>query len=281
MKRPTLQFLSMLATLLVVAVVGCQSPHSRFSNLMQSSRGPDDSFQLSSRQVSAVQLSLARTFEQNGELDKARDAYAKVAEADPKNAQAVWRYAVVLDKQGKNQDSETYYRKALKLDPRNSELLCDYGCSLYLKRRWVEAESQLLDAVARDPQNSRAHTNLGLLYAQTDRANEALAQFHKAGCDESNANANLALIHALNQRHDDALRAYEVARAARPNSEVAREGLAAVQAASQKSANPNQVRLASHVEEPTAQSVPARNAPASAPLQVRKHPLRLEKTARK
>jgi len=188
------------------------------------------SSRLTGTQVADIQISLCRTLEQQGNLQRARDGYRKILTSDPKNAIAAWRLAVVSDRMGEADQSEPLYRQAIDADPKNVGLLADYGYSLYLKRRWAEAESTLVRAAELDPKDTRVQNNLGLLLAQTERSEEALAAFRRAGCKEAEAQSNLGLILAMNGRDDQAKIAFEKSLTLRGDGKAARQGLSAIQA---------------------------------------------------
>jgi len=180
---------------------------------------------LSGRQVADVQLTLARSLEHRGEMEQAIDAYQIAVEKDPKRATGYWRMAILQDRLGKIEESKAMYQAALKRDSKNSDLLCDYGYSLYLQRRWAESEQQLKQAIVLNPRHLRAHNHLGLVLAQTEQSEAALAEFRKAGCDSAEARINLALVMTLNHRWDEAREQYELALDANPDSATAQPGL--------------------------------------------------------
>ncbi len=218
-------------TAVVACLAGCQ-----FAGFRQARRETPEHYDrpLNDRQVADVQLSLARSLELRGELEPALNAYRQVIEKDPHRAAAYWRMAVLQDRQGRVEESEALYREALKLDPKCPDLLCDYGYSLYLQRRWAESEERLRQAVALKPKHLRAHNHLGLVLAQTERADEALAEFRKAGCDVTEAHSNLAFVMTLNRRWEDARSHYELALEANPDSTVANAGLETLEAIAAK-----------------------------------------------
>jgi len=188
------------------------------------------SSRLTGTQVADIQVSLCRTLEQQGSLQRARDGYRKILSSDPKNVVASWRLAIVSDRLGDVDQSESLYRKAIDAEPKNVELLADYGYSLYLKRRWAEAESTLSQAAKLDPKNARVQNNLGMLMAQTERPEEALAAFRRAGCKEAEAQSNLGLILAMNSQNDQAKIAFEKSLSLGGDGKAVRQGLAAIQA---------------------------------------------------
>lgn len=220
-KRAALSLAGLLA-----CVAGCQFPEliSRHSTSPEAPVDEDVSH-LSDRQVADVKLSMARSLEQRGEHDRALEIYRDAREKDPKRATACWRMAILLDRRGNFVESEALYRQALKAEPKNSDIHTDFGYSLYLQKRWGEAEDQLKQAVALKDSNRRAHNNLGLLYAQTERTDEALAEFRRSGCQEAEARANLAFVLTLNRQLNEAHQQYELALEANPRSASAKAGL--------------------------------------------------------
>ncbi|MBC8117926.1 MAG: tetratricopeptide repeat protein, partial [Candidatus Saccharimonas sp.] len=170
MRRNSVWWLKIACTSAVVFLVGCQFPGFRSAQR----KSPDHQERpLNGRQVAEVQLSLARSLELRGEIEPALNAYRQAIEKDPRRATGYWRMAVLQDRQGQVEESAALYQQALKLDSKNPDLLCDYGYSLYLQRRWAEAEERLRQAIALKPKHSRAHNHLGLVLAQTERADEA------------------------------------------------------------------------------------------------------------
>ena len=216
----------MALTSLVLALAGgCQTPGFLAGYSPKRATPADQVQPLSNGQVADVQFSMARSLEQRGDVDSAINAYRQALEKDPKRSIGYWRMAVLNDRKGNVQESEKLYKQALKLDPKNPEIRCDFGYSLYLQRRWAEAEDNLHEALAVKPAHSRSHTNLGLVFAQTDRLDEALAEFRKSGRQEAEARANLAFVLTMDRRWDEACQQYELALDANPDSAAAKSGL--------------------------------------------------------
>lgn len=222
MQRNAVWMVAITLAGVIVFFAGCHIPGFRSA---KRESFDDRDRPLNGRQVAEVQLSLARSLELRGEIEPALNAYRQAVEKDPRRATGYWRMAIIQDRQGKVEESETLYRKALKLDSKNPVLLCDYGYSLYLQRRWAEAEERLRQSIALKPKLLQAHNNLGLVLAQVERADEALVEFRKAGCDTADAHSNLAFVMTLNHRWDEAREQYELALDANPDSTVAKSGL--------------------------------------------------------
>ena len=222
MQRKMVWWTAITLTGILVCIGGCQLPSFRSAKRVTTEsrdRPPND------RQVADVQLSLGRSLERRGEFESAINAYRQAIENDPRRSTGPWRIALLQDRQGNVEESEAMYRQALKVDPKNADLLCDYGYSLYLRRRWAESEERLRQAIALKPKHARAHNNLGMVLAQVERADDALVEFRKAGCDEADAHSNLAFVMTLNQRWDQAREHYELALEEKPESATAAAGL--------------------------------------------------------
>jgi Tfp pilus assembly protein PilF len=185
----------------------------------------DNDRPLTNHQIADVKLSMAHSLELQGKTEPALETYRDAVEKDPRRSTGHWRMAVICDRKGNSAESEPLYRRALKLDPKNPEIHCDYGYSLYLQRRWAESEASLRQALVLKPKHLRAHNNLGLVLAQTESSDEALAEFRNAGCNDADAHNNLAFVMTLNRHWEEARKHYELALDANPDSPVAKTGL--------------------------------------------------------
>jgi tetratricopeptide (TPR) repeat protein len=186
--------------------------------------GKETSARVGNKEAADVQVALGRSLEKRGDREQALAAYGEAIKRDSGRGDAYVRLAILHDQQGKFNESAEYFRKALQASPGNPAIFCDMGYSLYLQRRWKEAEMNLQQALVLKPDLARAHNNLGLVLARTDRVEEALAHFRKGGT-ESEAHLNLAFALTLERRWDDARDHYEKALAANPASEPAKNGL--------------------------------------------------------
>jgi Flp pilus assembly protein TadD len=113
--------------------------------------------------------------------------------------------------------------------PTSADDFFDVGHELYSQRRWAEAETNLRQAVALAPNLPRAHNYLGLVMAQTDRSEEALAEFQKGGCSLAYGHANVALVLSLQRRWTEARRHYQLALEADASCPAAQRGLQRVE----------------------------------------------------
>jgi tetratricopeptide (TPR) repeat protein len=200
----------------IVCLAGCQNV-DRISGFAEGRSG------LNPRQVADVKIAYARTLEKHGDVARATAAYLEALKQDPTRGDAYSRLAILYDQQGKFAESLEARQKALVARPGDPDLYCDMGYSLYLQRRWDEAEMNLKQALALAPDHARAHNNLGLVLGHAGRSEAALAEFHKAGCNEADARANLAFAWTLEGRLPDARQQYKSALAADPSSTVTKK----------------------------------------------------------
>jgi Flp pilus assembly protein TadD len=180
---------------------------------------------LKSRQRTDVQMAVGCSLEQQGQAARAIEAYKEVLRLDPSRADVGLRLAMLYDKEGKFKDALPLYQKALAAYPGSPDIFCDMGYSLYLQGQLVEAEINLRQALALAPENPRAHNNLGLVLASSEKSEEALAEFRRAGCNEADAQINLAFALTLTNKWAEARKRYAMALAVDATSAAARKGL--------------------------------------------------------
>src|SRR3954452_25372032 len=172
-----------------------------------------------------VQIAIARVAENQGDFDRAEQAYREALRRDKKRGDAHLHLANLRTLKGDYRQATEEYQKALEANPGNAEVFCDMGYSLYLQHKWDEAGRNLKQALAIDPDHQRAHNNLALIYAHLERTEEALAEFRKAGSSAAEAHLNLAFSLSLDQHWKPAREEYRRAMASAPNSETVRSRL--------------------------------------------------------
>ena len=178
--------------------------------------------ELSVAQQADIELSIARSMEQQKDVADPIAAYRDVLKRQPNHPVATHRLAVLTDRQGNHEASAPLFLRALELSPENAEIFCDLGYSMYLQDRWSEAEMNLRQSIALDPDNHRAHNNLGLVLAHQGKTNASLVEFRQAGCTSTDAYMNLAYVQMLNENWTESRRHYGLALQADPASEKAK-----------------------------------------------------------
>lgn len=216
---------------------GLTSPSRALADKRQAARLPRDevpSPDLNEKNYASVQLAMGESFEKEGNLASAESAYSAAIRNDPQMARAHHRLALVMEKRGKGLESQEHMLNATQLDPKNAEIASDMGYWCYLRRDWRQAEHYLKHALQLDPGLERAANNLGLVYARTNRSEEAMRLFATAGLNVSEARTNLGFVLMTEQRLTEARAQFEQALAADPRAEKAQQALAALQTVQQK-----------------------------------------------
>ncbi|HEY1064530.1 MAG TPA: tetratricopeptide repeat protein [Pirellulales bacterium] len=190
-----------------------------FTSMNQALPEPSD------KQKLGVQIAMAQEAEQAGNVQEAIKVYQDALSQDPTRADVQVRLAVCHDRLGEFAESKQFYAAALKNSPNNPDIYCDMGYSNYLQRNWADSERNYHNALKIDPKHTRTLNNMGLLFARTERVEEALTAFRKGGCNEVDARSNVAVAMTLEENFEGARDQYMLAMKADPNSEVAREGM--------------------------------------------------------
>jgi tetratricopeptide (TPR) repeat protein len=206
-----------------VLLAGCRSSGPQLASAPR-----DNPVVLKNPQQAEVQFALGQSLEKSGALEQAEAAYRDALAKDPKHAAAVDRLAVLHARKGELEPALALHKKALRLQPANPDFHCNLGYCLYLQQRWPEAESHFRKALELAPEHHRAQNNLGLVLAHTNRAQEALLAFQRAGCSDADAHSNLAFVLTLDKSWKEAEQHYAYARTLDPSSSAAENGLRTV-----------------------------------------------------
>jgi Flp pilus assembly protein TadD len=186
---------------------------------------PESAPKLTAAQVADVKIAYGRNLEKRGATDQAQAMYLEALKLDPGRADACARLAMLYDQQCKFDEASAWHHKAVTAQPKNADFHCNLGYSLYLQGKLLDAEKSLRQCLALAPEHVRGHNNLGMVLARTNRREEALAEFRRAGCTEADAQANLAYALTLENHWLEAWACYQRALVADPSSTASRRGL--------------------------------------------------------
>jgi len=175
-------------------------------------------------------LTTGRETEKQGDLTSARETYERLIAQYPDRYEAYHRLAVVADRQRRYEEAQSLYTQAIRRNSRNPELFNDLGYCFYLQGKLNKAESALLKAVAMRPAEPRYRNNLGLVYGQQRRYEDALEQYRRAG-GGGDAYYNLAFVKASQNDFEGAKDCFRRALAVDPTHERARLALASFETA--------------------------------------------------
>jgi len=89
-------------------------------------------------------------------------------------------YGIFLATENRNYESEKVFKDAIKLDSIDVQAFVNLGSLYFNVDRIDEARNYYFKAISLDPQNSRAHYNLGLLFSDQDDLESAKQEFSKA-----------------------------------------------------------------------------------------------------
>ena len=131
---------------------------------------------------------------QTGDLEQARTLYARVAQAEPLNIDALLGLAYIAAQQNRADDAMQQYLRIVQLEPRNAVA---QGAMIGLVGRAdpVAAETRLKQLLAREP-SPFLHFVLGNLYADQGawaQAQQAFFQAHHLEPDNPDYAYNLAV----------------------------------------------------------------------------------------
>jgi tetratricopeptide (TPR) repeat protein len=213
---------SILAVGLVAWISGCGSFDAGAPRPKLSWNQDGRSERVTPAKAADVQIAFGRVAEQQGDIEGAEAAYRAALKRDKTRGDAHLHLANIQTLKGEYRQAVDAYQKALEANPGNPDVFCDMGYSLYLQHKWADAERNLKQALAINPDHPRAHNNLALVFAHTDRSEEALAEFREAGNSFADAHVNLAFSLSLDQRWQSAREESRRALAANPSSDGAK-----------------------------------------------------------
>lgn len=128
-------------------------------------------------------VQLGRTQAAQGKPDEALNTFRSALEHDRKNAEAAHQAALALVNMGKPAESLPLFRQAEGAGPADPTILTDHGLALAQAGKPVEAIDKLLAALEKGA-SPVARFNLGLVYAEANRFDDARAAFTQALADD-------------------------------------------------------------------------------------------------
>ena len=133
--------------------------------------------------------------------------FERALELNPNDATLRHRYSRYLSSLGRVDEALTQMTRARELDPLSLIIKANVGVIRYFGRQYDQALEQMMSVLRESPNFSVAHWGLGLVYEQTNRNREALAEFEKAVAISHrgpNALASLGHAYAVNGNRDGA-----------------------------------------------------------------------------
>lgn len=167
-----------------------------------------------------ARLRLAHAYRANGQAQLALDAYLAVLEVQPEHAEAYSNLGDTLKDMGELEQAAACYRKALELQPNFPEVHNNLGTLYQLQNQWQLSAVELEWALALKPDFAAAHYNLGVTRQQQRDFEAALLCYRRALVlqpDFSAACGNMGIALRELGRLDEAVLAYQAALRLNPN----------------------------------------------------------------
>ena len=89
-------------------------------------------------------------------------------------------HGAALAQDGRTREAIATFERALQIDPSSAAAKANLGTVFLLVRDYPRAQATMRDALALDPDVSRAHNALGVIAAETGRADEAIEHWKRA-----------------------------------------------------------------------------------------------------
>ncbi len=169
-----------------------------------------------------VLTALGNVLDLRGDLDGARDAFARALEADPRNALGQYNLGAVLEREGVEEDAERCYESAIDLSdggPGSAEASSALGALLRRQDRLEEAAAVYEAYLDADPIHADMLVELGICLSDLEEFEPACERFELAlSIDPEHAGGlyNLAITQYRVGQAEDAIRTMERANEIEP-----------------------------------------------------------------
>jgi len=133
-------------------------------------------------------LNLAKTYIQDGNIDKAYSYLKKCEEIESGNARVAWVWGLALQEDGQYEKAVSAYQRVLEQFPKDRATLRNLGRTFYLNQQYEEALTTLNDVLKIDPEDQIAHYHQMLCFQALGRQTEfekAKAAYEFYQIDES------------------------------------------------------------------------------------------------
>jgi protein O-GlcNAc transferase len=141
--------------------------------------------------------------QQQGELERAAEAYRRAIEAEPRYAEAHANLGAVLARLGRYDEAVACYERALRINPQLNAARLNLGLARYRAGALTAAVDAFKAAYAADPSLLQARQLLGLVLVETGKDAEAIPHLEAAARAEPDEPAVLfALGRAYARRGD-------------------------------------------------------------------------------
>ncbi len=172
---------------------------------------------------------LGTLYEKKKQNDKAVEMYKKAIEIDPLDAVSMYNLGLLYFNNNAFDEAIVWFEKAIDVYPRHSGAHGNLAYIYGTREKYDLMEEHALDAIRYDQNNTPVRYNLAMLYANTGRTGEAIAQYEKitriAPHESDNACNSLGVIYAQKNDLRRAIGYWKKALEINPDHENARYNL--------------------------------------------------------
>jgi serine/threonine protein kinase/Flp pilus assembly protein TadD len=179
-------------------------------------------------QLMPVRISLARVYQQTGQLDKAQGEYQRVLDQDPTVIQAELYLGQIYEAQGKYAKAEDSYKDVIARRSTYWQGYADLGELYYRQGQFAKAAEQFQSLIDLAPDKSDGYYNLGGIYLAQGRYEDAIAVLKKGLSIQPDADAwsNLGAAYMYIAKYEDGAGAMKRAADLSPHNHVMWRNLA-------------------------------------------------------
>ncbi len=179
-------------------------------------------------QLVPVRVSLAKVYEQTGQLDKALAEYKRAADEDPADIDAAYHIGLVYQLQGKYQEAEEAYKDVIRRRPQYWPSYSGLGDTYWEQGKFTEALPQFQTVVDLAPDNPVGYYTLGGTYIALGRYQDAIEVLKKGLSikDDPTAWTNLGAAYMYIGNYEEAAGAMKRAAALTPHDHILWRNLA-------------------------------------------------------
>lgn len=163
-------------------------------------------------QLANTALSTGITLYQEGNTEKAIDAFKTAAAYNPSLSTAYKYMGVAYTKLDNLDEAIKAYKKPVQLDPTSTDAQTDLVNAYIDNKQYDEAETQLNEEIKINPTDSNAYYSLGQLDLQTGKYDDAVDSFKKVitlAPDQYNGYYGLGLAYNKQEKYADAVNQFQ------------------------------------------------------------------------
>lgn len=155
---------------------------------------------------------LGRVCRKTGDWAGAENAYRKLAQLIPQDADAYYRLGVALRQEGKTEEAFSSFKTAADINPRHSRALYSMASILDAQGKYDRAEEYLRKSLEGDEKLEMAYNLLAEIYISTDRIYDAIHVYEEASAEHPDSyliQYNLGVTQMMAKNYEEAAAAFK------------------------------------------------------------------------